>query len=518
MKGSQPSPECARLKKEGDHKYEAGNYEDAVALYTKAIECHDRAAPSLTPSSLYGNRAVANFMLGRFQDSISDALEGFQRAPNNYKMLHRAACAAWTMGDLRQGFSLLERIPVMHRSDAMKADYERCREGITQYEKIESHRDTPISDAAYRKIISLFPECPSFYLQAAKSLVHRKQYLSAAKLLESVKVDARSPAYSKLLGQCFYFSGCEHFRTAMEALNSSPAAMKDSACLELLKHIQLVSDLKAKADNAFRNKQYPVAYKLYTDAIEKVSGNKLVLRILFCNRAAASKEMSNFRDSIEDCTRAVENDPQFAKAFIRRGRCYMAMNNLTAAVADYTMAVKYDSLNDTYQNELQDAKRLLLKHEQQEARKHQGGSGLGGGAARSQTDGAGAGVEGAGIAGADYYAQLGLERSATEKEIKTRFRELSLKWHPDKCVNLEPAEKTIAEMKFKNINEAYSVLSDATQRRDYDLKLQRRARRRGGLGGEVFAEEDDDFFAGRQRFRDPNQPRTFTKAGKTGWW
>ncbi len=63
----------------------------------------------------------------------------------------------------------------------------------------------------------------------------------------------------------------------------------------------------------------------------------------------------------------------------------------------------------------------------------------------------------------DYYKTLGLSKSATEKEIKAAYRRLARKYHPD--VNQGKAQ---AEARFKEINEAYEVLSDPKKRRRYD--------------------------------------------------
>jgi curved DNA-binding protein len=63
----------------------------------------------------------------------------------------------------------------------------------------------------------------------------------------------------------------------------------------------------------------------------------------------------------------------------------------------------------------------------------------------------------------DYYATLGVAKTASEKEIKQAFRKLARKHHPD----VNPGNSG-AEGKFKEINEAYEVLGDPDKRRKYD--------------------------------------------------
>ena len=65
----------------------------------------------------------------------------------------------------------------------------------------------------------------------------------------------------------------------------------------------------------------------------------------------------------------------------------------------------------------------------------------------------------------DYYEVLGISKDATEKDIKKAYRKLAFKYHPDK----NPDNKKEAEEKFKEVNEAYSVLSDPDKRRQYDM-------------------------------------------------
>src|SRR4030081_1731140 len=63
----------------------------------------------------------------------------------------------------------------------------------------------------------------------------------------------------------------------------------------------------------------------------------------------------------------------------------------------------------------------------------------------------------------DYYETLGISKTATEDEIRTAFRKLARKYHPDVA-----KDKKAAEEKFKQINEAYEVLSDPEKRKKYD--------------------------------------------------
>ncbi len=82
----------------------------------------------------------------------------------------------------------------------------------------------------------------------------------------------------------------------------------------------------------------------------------------------------------------------------------------------------------------------------------------------------------------DYYATLGVAKSASEKEVKQAFRKLARKYHPD----VNPGDKS-AEARFKEINEAYEVVGDPEKRKKYvelgsNWKMYEQSRQQGGAG------------------------------------
>src|SRR5216117_711024 len=119
----------------------------------------------------------------------------------------------------------------------------------------------------------------------------------------------------------------------------------------------------------------------------------------------------------------------------------------------------------------------------------------------------------------DYYQVLGVERNASEDEIKKAYRKLAIKYHPDK----NPGDKA-AEEQFKELGEAYEALSDPQKRAAYNqyghAAFDPRARGAGGSRGggfhdpfEIFREVFgggtgsifDDLFGGERR--DPTGPQ-----------
>lgn len=136
--------------------------------------------------------------------------------------------------------------------------------------------------------------------------------------------------------------------------------------------------------------------------------------------------------------------PDYAKALVKRGEVHQNLEEWEDAVADFGAASSLDPAGFNVGQK--------LKYAQQEAKK-----------AKKK----------------DYYKILGVAKDAPEKTIKTAYRKLALKWHPDKN-NGSEEEKKRAEKMFKEINEAWAVLGDANKRKQHDMGMSLEDMNQGG--------------------------------------
>jgi DnaJ-class molecular chaperone len=113
--------------------------------------------------------------------------------------------------------------------------------------------------------------------------------------------------------------------------------------------------------------------------------------------------------------------------------------------------------------------------------------------------------------GKDYYSILGLSRGANENDIRNAYKKLAMKWHPDKNVN----NKEAAESKFKEVSEAYEVLSDPQKKATYDQFGEEGLR--ADMGGQSGFSGFRDPFSVFETFFGPGSSFHFSSSGPGGF-
>lgn len=182
----------------------------------------------------------------------------------------------------------------------------------------------------------------------------------------------------------------------------------------------------------FKSGKFRDAHALYTQALEIDPLNADINSKLYYNRALVNSKIGNIRDAISDCTSVLKVNQNYLKALLLRAKCQNDMENYEECVKDYEAALKMEKTIEI-KNLLKDAK-LALKRSKRK----------------------------------DYYKILGIDRRATDEEIKKAYRKRALVHHPDRHSNASEEEKQEQEKKFKEVGEAYAVLSDPQKRDRFD--------------------------------------------------
>ena len=137
-------------------------------------------------------------------------------------------------------------------------------------------------------------------------------------------------------------------------------------------------------------------------------------------------------EALKDVDEAIKNNPNYATAYIRRALLYEEFKMFDDAKSDLSKAKELDPNNAKIEGYINEANQKADS-------------------ARNR----------------DYYKILGLERNATQDEIKKAYRKLALKYHPDRNSESEQSKK-IAQRKFEDVSDAYSVLSDPKKKQMFD--------------------------------------------------
>eukprot|EP01123_Difflugia_compressa_P007815 TRINITY_DN2179_c0_g2_i1.p1 TRINITY_DN2179_c0_g2~~TRINITY_DN2179_c0_g2_i1.p1 ORF type:complete len:346 (-),score=69.41 TRINITY_DN2179_c0_g2_i1:260-1201(-) len=230
---------------------------------------------------------------------------------------------------------------------------------------------------------------------------------------------------------------------AGDAMESIKAVLKyesdHAGALELKKKIERQKVLRQKGNEAFKDKNFSEALKLYSEAL--LDDDKKVpvsfTAVIFLNRATAHKQLGDFDNAIADLTSAIDRNSTYVKAYIRRAQCYSELEMWDESIKDYSTALSYEPFNNIFVGMLQAAQHKL---QEQKSR--------------------------------SYYEVMGLPPFASPAEVRKAYRLLALRYHPDKVANtgISPLK---AEKLFKEIQYCNEILSEPQKKQQYDIELQR---------------------------------------------
>ena len=434
------------FKEVGNTKYKEGKYQEAVDAYAQAIQ----ADPSVP--AFYGNRSAALLMLKKFDQALSDCKKAIDLDPAYVRGYIRGAKCQLQQGKVRESQMMLD--------DCLRAN-EECAEAQKElavvknvqadWDKAQQHLGDNDFDRAsyYIDRISLHcPDASDLLRMRADMLIGRGKYEDAVSITYMLlNRDRHNPDLIFLRGKALLYSGSndQAMKHLEEALRTDPDHKQARELRKLFKGME-----KAKNDGNefFRVGKCNDAIESYTEALSMDPLNTVFNATIYCNRAAAKMRKKDYKTALEDCDTALKLNSEYVKAISRRAECLMQLEKYEESVREYERACQMDGDNRDLKQRLREAKLELKKSKRK-----------------------------------NYYKILDVPKDAEERDISKAYKRAALKWHPDKWGSGTPEEQEAAEKQFKDIGEAYSVLTDAQKRRRYDAGQDIEEIESGGGGG-----------------------------------
>jgi len=436
-------PSAEKYKDLGNEKYKEGKYEEAIQFYTKAIEIDGKRN-----ASYLGNRAACYIMLKNFEPALEDSLLATNIQPDFVKGYLRAANCYLQLGKVQQAITQYQQALIYDPKNTtgltelqsakrawnllgqIRKEMESLGEQQQQAHREEQHWKSVL--AQIESAISLCPFSDELKLMKAKVLLALKKYNDALALSSNIlRHDNTNMDAIYVRSESIFLSGnlSGAIRQLRQGLELDP---DNAACRKLIKRIQLLETKKMEGNEAFSSGYVEKAYDIYTEALSIEPRCDALNSIIFCNRAATLMKLKKWSEALSDCDQTIALDPKNLKAYLRRASCHTNLAEYEEAVRDYEKAVQMDPDNMDLKRSLNEAK-LTLKRSKRK----------------------------------DYYKILDISKDADDSQIKAAYKRQALRWHPDKNSESEESRKQ-AEKVFKDVGEAYAVLSDPQKRRRFD--------------------------------------------------
>lgn len=426
-----PALDPEACKAVGNKYFKAKDYAKAIQEYSKALSVEPQSVTYLS------NRAAALMSANRFEEALEDSKEAEELDASNVKVMHRLARIYVSLGRPSEALDALDRIstmqPVTHQEKAsaaaMQSHVEQAatavREGTAGSMAIHAldmaERGLGVGVEKPRKWQLIRGEA---YLKMGNANALGEAQSVAMSLLRK---NDKDPEALVLRGRALYGQGnnekaLQHFR---QALNCDPD-FRDG--VKYLRMVQKLDRLKEEGNVAFKSGKHRQAVDLYSQALEVDPSNKGTNSKILQNRAMASIKIKEYKSAVADCNRALALDPAYLKARKTLARALGASGDWEAALKEFKSVQETNPSEPGISKDIRDAELELKKSKRK-----------------------------------DYYKILGVEKEASDNDIKKAYRKLAIVHHPDKNPDDEDAAA-----RFKEIGEAYETLSDGEKRARYD--------------------------------------------------
>ncbi|KAK2720662.1 dnaJ homolog subfamily C member 7-like [Artemia franciscana] len=418
-------------KDKGNKYYKQKDYRRALGCYAKAVE--------LCPCApYYGNRAACYIMLGMYSQALQDARESIKCEPSYAKGHFRMGKCSLAMGDVATAKSAFDKAKELEPTNTTIDTELRTIDTLNKIDE-DLSRAVEIQDylkALYcsERALDIAVFCQRYKVKKAESLTHLGRYQEAEEIVNDILRSDSTDVDSLLVrGMCLYYQdnidlAFSHFQ---QVLRLAPDYGKAK---ETYKKAKQLMTKKEEGNVAFKQGKLKEALTIYTETLAIDPVNKLTNSKVYYNRALVNSKLGNHSLAVDDCSAALNLNDGYIKALLLRGKSYRSLGKYEECVRDYEACMKLErNANRETRRLLQEAK-IEMKRSKQK----------------------------------DYYKILGVEKNANDDEIKKAYRKRALLHHPDRHSSATEEERKEHEKNFKDLGEAYTVLSDPKNKAQYD--------------------------------------------------
>ena len=451
------------LKEKGNSFFKQKRYEDAITFYNKALKLNPKA------EVLYSNKGTCEKCLKEYKESIRDYEKALELNPKNTKNMNRLASVYIIKGQIGNAKMLQEKALNLEPNNSIFKEQMTIIEKILEdEEKLEDRiKDKKFEDAeeVCKRLIEKESDFSELKLKYIKILIENVKLTEAIQYINNeinFEDKKSNEQFDYLTALCLYYDG--QYEKAKKQINLMKSKGNSIDTKDLLEKVNTIDSIKTKANEIFKQKKYEEAIEEYTKILEFDPNNKKFNSLILANRALCYQKLNKNVEALRDSNQSIKLNPFYARGYIKRGNVYMELKMFDDARADFQKAKDLDPNVAGVDGYLNDANKNAEK-----ARKR------------------------------DYYAILGIDKNADEKEIKRAYKKMAMKYHPDRNSESEESKK-MAEKKFIDVNDAYSVLSDPKKRSMYDQGVDPLSPEEAGGGGVHFGGDASEilkmFFGG----------------------
>lgn len=247
------------------------------------------------------------------------------------------------------------------RELSFHTDLKNINQLIADYENLLEAKQKNNSERSEELCLKILKDCPDF---TSTKLIYVQSLLANCKITEAVDFlinkltheEKTNEEFEYLLALAFYYDG--KYDNAKKLLANLLLKTRDNHLYNnLSKILNIIEKEKEKANEFFKNGKFPEAIEEYTKLIEIDPDNRTFNSTIIANRALCHQKLNNTMEALKDINKSISLNPNYTKAYLRRGNIYMTLKMYEEAKYDFQKVKDKEPSNRDVIKLLEDAKK-----------------------------------------------------------------------------------------------------------------------------------------------------------------